>query len=71
MANLTNEKAEFAIAIFRHFSPLAPPPPPPPPPPVSIQYARAFKPRGFSRAQQVKFKWKLLFSGVYVRQYYY
>ena len=21
MANLTNEKAEFAIAIFRHFSP--------------------------------------------------
>ena len=23
MANLTNEKAEFAIAIFRHFSPLA------------------------------------------------
>ena len=32
MANLTNEKVEFAIAIFRHFSPLAPPPPPPPPP---------------------------------------
>ena len=31
MANLTNEKAEFAIAIIRHFSPLfaiAPPPPP-------------------------------------------
>ena len=33
MANLTNEKAEFAIAIFRHFSPLfaifrhCPPPP--------------------------------------------
>ena len=29
MANLTNEKAEFAIAIFRHFSPffaIAPPP---------------------------------------------
>ena len=24
MANLTNEKGEFAIAIFRHFSPLAP-----------------------------------------------
>ena len=31
MANLTNEKAEFAIAIFRHFSPffaIGPPPPP-------------------------------------------
>ena len=26
MANLTNEKGKFAIAIFRHFSPLAPPP---------------------------------------------
>ena len=26
LANLTNEKDEFAIAIFRHFSPLAPPP---------------------------------------------
>ena len=43
MANLTNEKAEFAIAIIRHFSPLfaifrhwPPPPPPPPPPPLRL-----------------------------------
>ena len=31
-ANLTNEKGEFAIAIFRHFSPL------PPPPPIGVIY---------------------------------